>query len=197
MAPRASFEFLRSMKTEPLRRMNQPRKGTCLRSDLAVTLQYLGNMAPSMHTSSSVWWLPRKTAGRVVASTFRGVVYGEDDARGGAHGILEAAGDGPLGDLLVADEGEDDGGNGAKDGGGEEGDVRCQDAGDEAGAGHGQGQHVEEGREAKVADEELGEVAQDGGHGDGFVASGGGAKGVYRRVGVGWSVGRSVGRRLA
>jgi hypothetical protein len=60
------------MKMDPLRAMNQPRKGTFLRERLAVTLQYLGNMWPSMRTSSSVWWLPMKTAGRVVPRTLLG-----------------------------------------------------------------------------------------------------------------------------
>lgn len=60
------------------------------------------------------------------------VLDDEFDARGEAGQVVECAGSGPLGNVLVADEGEGYGGDDAVDGAGEKGDVDGERAGDEA-----------------------------------------------------------------
>lgn len=84
------------------------------------------------------------------------------DARGVAHGEVKGAGNGPLRNLALADEGEQDGGQDAVEGAGEERDVGGEGAGDEAGLGDDEGRHVEGEREGGVAEEEFGEVVEEG-----------------------------------
>lgn len=88
----------------------------------------------------------------------------ELDARGVAHGVVKGTGDGPLRNLALADEGEQDGGQDAVEGAGDERDVGGEGAGDEAGLGHDKGRHVEGEREGGVAEEEFGEVIEEEGH---------------------------------
>lgn len=88
----------------------------------------------------------------------------EDDARGQAHDVVEGASGCPLRDALLADEGEEDGGEDAEDGADEERDVGGEGAGHEAGLGNGEGRHVEEEGDGDVAHEEVDEVADQGRH---------------------------------
>lgn len=96
------------------------------------------------------------------------VVDAEGYAGGEAHHVVERAGGGPLCDALLAEEGEDDGGEDAEEGADEEGDVGGEGAGDEAGFGDGEGECVEEGGEGGVAGEEFDEDVGDG-HGGGLL----------------------------
>lgn len=84
------------------------------------------------------------------------------DARGVAHGEVKGAGNGPLRNLALADEGEQDGGQDAVEGAGEERDVGGEGAGDEAGLWDDEGRHVEGEREGGVAEQEFGEVVEEG-----------------------------------
>lgn len=93
------------------------------------------------------------------AEDVRRVVNLEVDARGEAHEVVEGAAGGPLGDALVTEEGEDDGGEDAEDGGEEEADVRGEGPGDEGGLGDGEGEGVHGCGEQGVAYEEVGDVA--------------------------------------
>lgn len=93
-----------------------------------------------------------------------GVVDDKLDARGVAHGEVEGAAAGPLRDLALADEGEQDGGEHAVDGASEERDVGGEHAGCEAGLGDGEGRHVERDCEGGVAEEEFDEVVEEEGH---------------------------------
>lgn len=81
-----------------------------------------------------------------------GVLDFKGHAGGQAHEELEAAGDGPLRELAIADSAEDDGGDDAVERAGDERDIRGQRAGHESGLGNDEGQHVEEQREGGVAE---------------------------------------------
>lgn len=86
----------------------------------------------------------------------------EGDAGGGGHHVLEGAAGGPLRDAAVADDAQGDGGEGAIEGGGDEGDVGCQAAGDEAGLGGHGGEGIEEGRQGGIATQEIPQAGRDG-----------------------------------
>ena len=71
-----------------------------------------------------------------------GVLDVEDDARGPAHGEVESSRGGPLGDLLVAEEREDDGGEDAVESAYNETHVGGEDAGGEGSLGDDEGDGV-------------------------------------------------------
>lgn len=90
-----------------------------------------------------------------------GIVDIEGDAGGGLHRVLEEAGGDPLGDLLAAEQGEDDGCDGAEDGAKNTECVGGEAAGEEAGAGNGYGHDVEAESQGNVADEEVFDKAEE------------------------------------
>ncbi len=108
-----------------------------------------------------------------------GVLNVEGDARGQAHGVLEAAGRGPLRELVEAEEAEDDGGDDAEERAEEQAQVRGQRAGHEGRLGDHGGQHEEEEGEGGVAGEEVPDVGEEGGH---FDSEGGADSGSRRGV---------------
>lgn len=93
------------------------------------------------------------------------VVNDELDARGQLHGVVEGSRDGPLRNLLLAQDGQDDGGDDAVERAGDERHVGGQDAGHEGRLGDDKGQHVEGDCQGCVADEELGDEAKEEDHG--------------------------------
>lgn len=95
------------------------------------------------------------------------------DAGGEAHDDVERASGGPLGNLALATEGEDNGSKDAIDGDDKEREVGGERAGDKGRLGEDGGQHEEGRGDDDVTDEELDEVVEEEDH---FMAGWGGRK---------------------
>lgn len=91
-----------------------------------------------------------------------GVLNDELNASGVAHNVVKTAADSPLRDLLLPDDGEEDGGEDSVGCDGEERDVGSETAGGEGGFWNDEGHGVEEDCEGGVAEEEVEEDIGDG-----------------------------------
>lgn len=95
------------------------------------------------------------------AENILGILHVKGDADGEAHEVVKGAPGGPLRNLLLAGEGEGDGGEDAVEGDEDERDVAGEDAGDKGGLGDERGQAVEEEDDGGVDEEEIVDVGEE------------------------------------